>query len=88
VLAATLLLMAGTWILATFELPGLAPPPEVHVRCALRSLRAEWLAWAIAIVSGGAVGGILVLSAWHLTSQGWVSGGCSRGARRCSACRT
>ena len=75
VFVAVLLLLAATWVLARFELPHLAPPPRVSLRRIASALRATPGAWLLALVAIAVVGGVLALSAWHRTAEGWVSGG-------------
>ena len=75
VLVSIFLLAAASYVLATAPLPWLAPPPRVSVRAVVGEIRREPVPWAIAGFAALVVGGVLALSAWHLTSGGWVSGG-------------
>lgn len=75
VLFSILLLAAVSYVLATAPLPWLAPPPRISARAVVGEIRGEPVPWAIAGFAALVVGGVLALSAWHLTSGGWVSGG-------------
>jgi len=75
ILIAAALLLAATWLLATQDLPWLAPPPRLDWSQAAAALRQYRVAWAIGGLAVLAVGGVLRLSAWHQTADGWVSGG-------------
>jgi hypothetical protein len=75
ILASTGLLLALTWVLAAAPLRGLAPPPPLDFSAAWAALARDRVAWATAGAGAGIVGGILALSAWHRTPDGWVSGG-------------
>jgi len=75
VLAGSGLLLALTGVLASRSLPGLAPPPRLGLAATLAAVSRDRVAWAVAGAGTGIVGGILALSAWHRTPDGWVSGG-------------
>ncbi len=75
VLAGLAVLIAGTAVLLFAPIPGLIPPPRPTRPGRGATLHQDRSAWWIAAGATGIVGGILWLSAWHLTRDGWVSGG-------------
>jgi hypothetical protein len=76
VLVSVVVLAVATAVLATRELPRLAPPPPLPTRASIAdAIRGNILAFGIAAIVGLAVLLVLGLNGWRETPRGWVSGG-------------
>lgn len=75
VFVAAAALGALTIVLARWRLPFLADPPAFGLKAARLGLVADRAGWLVAAGVALAVLVVLGSSAWHLTADGWVSGG-------------